>query len=399
MTIHPSGTLGQSASFWVSAGVVSHTLWTSAAPAVTYPLYASEWNLSFAVTTAIFSIYPIVVVTVLVFLGDVSDYIGRRETMLLGLAASLIGVLLFAVAPSVPWLFAGRIWMGIGVGLSASPATAAMVEFSPAGQLYRASFITAAAQAVGFGSATLVGGALIEYAPFPTRLNFWVLFAYIAALLFGTWLMPRQSSVLMSRRWSPRLPFVPAGIRTIFAASAAAAAAGYTIGSLILSLGAQTAHDLIGSSNALINGAAISLFAVSSGAFGLFARRFRAEAAVIVGGLVTAASMALFALATSTHSLPVFLVAIAVSGIAYSLTFLGGLMLINAAAPDGHRAASLSAFYLVAYFVQGAVALLLGLAANAWGLRLAIHLGTAAIAVMGIVAIALIIVGRPSADE
>ena len=192
---------------------------------------------------------------------------------------------------------------------------------------------------------------------------------------------------------------MPAGIRTIFAASAAAAAAGYTIGSLILSLGAQTAHDLIGSSNALINGAAISLFAVSSGAFSLFARRFRADAAVIVGGIVTAASMALFALASSTHSLPVFLVAIAVSGIAYSLTFLGGLMLINAAASDGHRAASLSAFYLVAYFVQGAVALLLGLAANAWGLRLAINLGTAAIAVMGVVAIALIIVGRPSADE
>jgi MFS family permease len=396
---HPSGTLGQSASFWVSAGVVSHTLWTSAAPAVTYPLYAAEWNLSFAVTTAIFSIYPIIVVTVLIFFGDVSDYIGRRETMILGLSASLVGVLLFAVAPGVPWLFAGRIWMGIGVGLSASPATAAVVEFSPAGQLHRASFITAVAQAVGFGSATLVGGALIEYAPFPTRLNFWVLFAYIAALLLGTWLLPRQSSVLTSGRWSPRLPFVPAGIRTIFAASAAAAAAGFTIGSLILSLGAQTAHDLIGSSNALINGAAISLFAVSSGAFSLYAKRLQAEAAVIVGGIVTAASMALFALATATHSLAVFLFAITVSGIAYSLTFLGGLTLINAAAPDHHRAASLSAFYLVAYFVQGAVALLLGLAANAWGLRLAINLGTAAITVMGIVAVALIIVSRPSADE
>jgi hypothetical protein len=66
---HPSGALGRSASFWVSAGVVSHTLWTSAAPAVTYPLYAAEWNLSFAVTTAIFSIYPITVVTVLIYSG------------------------------------------------------------------------------------------------------------------------------------------------------------------------------------------------------------------------------------------------------------------------------------------------------------------------------------------
>lgn len=394
-----SASPGYTASFWVAAGVVSHTLWTSAAPAVTYPLYAAEWHLSFATTTAIFSVYPIVVVAVLVFLGDVSDYIGRRETMLLGLAASLIGVLLFAIAPSVPWLFAGRIWMGIGVGLSASPATAAVIEFSPAGQLHRANFITAAAQAVGFGAATLIGGALVQYAPFPTRLNFWVLFAYIALLLVGTWLMPRQSSVPASERWSPRLPFVPPGIRTVFAASAAAAAAGYTIGSLILSLGAQTAHDLIGSSNALVNGAAISLFAVSSGAFGLQAKRLPATTAVIVGGIVTALSMSLLAFATAMHSLAMFLTAIAVSGVAYSLTFMGGLTLINAAAPDRHRAASLSAFYLVAYFVQGAVAFLLGLVANVWGLRVAIDFGAAAIAAIGIAAIALVVIGRPSPDE
>lgn len=54
--------LGQRASFWVSAGVVAHTLWTSAAPAMTYRLYAEEWHLTHTVTTGIFAIYPIVVV-------------------------------------------------------------------------------------------------------------------------------------------------------------------------------------------------------------------------------------------------------------------------------------------------------------------------------------------------
>jgi hypothetical protein len=38
--------LGQRASFWVSAGVVAHTLWTSAAPAMTYRLYAEEWHMT-----------------------------------------------------------------------------------------------------------------------------------------------------------------------------------------------------------------------------------------------------------------------------------------------------------------------------------------------------------------
>lgn len=59
-------TFGRRASFWTAAAVVAHTLWTSAAPAMTYPLYAREWGLTPLATTAIFAIYPIFVVMVLV---------------------------------------------------------------------------------------------------------------------------------------------------------------------------------------------------------------------------------------------------------------------------------------------------------------------------------------------
>src|SRR4051812_3967389 len=126
--------LNRAASFWVAAAVVAHGLWTSAAPAMSYRLYAVEWNLSPTVTTAIFAVYPIVVVGVLILFGDLSDYIGRRATMLLGLGASLIGVVMFAIAPSIAWIFIGRAFMGVGVGLSASAAAAAIVEHSPQGQ-------------------------------------------------------------------------------------------------------------------------------------------------------------------------------------------------------------------------------------------------------------------------
>jgi MFS family permease len=45
---------------------------------MTYPLYASEWSLTHTATTAIFAVFPIVVVAVLLFAGGISDYIGRR---------------------------------------------------------------------------------------------------------------------------------------------------------------------------------------------------------------------------------------------------------------------------------------------------------------------------------
>ena len=112
----PPVALGRRASLFVSAGVVAHTLWTSAAPAMAYRLYADEWHLNHTVTTGIFAVYPIVVVLTLIGFGDISDHIGRRATMLMGLGASLAGTLMFAVAPDVIWLFAARALMGAGVG-------------------------------------------------------------------------------------------------------------------------------------------------------------------------------------------------------------------------------------------------------------------------------------------
>jgi len=386
--------LGRRASFWVSAGVVGHTLWTSAAPAMTYPLYTAEWHLTHATTTAIFAIYPIVVVAVLVGFGDVSDYIGRRMTMLLGLGASLVGVLLFAAAPNVLWLFAGRAFMGIGVGLSAGPSTAAMVEFSAAGQSKRAASITTAAQAVGFASALLLGGALVEYAPLPTRLSFLVLFAVLAALFTATWFLPRHMKIAAPGPWRLKGPSIPKELQKAFTLAAIAVTTAYTHGVMILSLGAQVAHDLVGSPNAFLNGAALSLFAILSGVIGIIAKPLHFRVSIVLGAVGSAAGMALLALAVAQHGLLIFLTATATAGAGYSLLFLGGLEAINNAAPAQHRSGVLSALYLLAYLSLGVVALLLGAVATAWGLGLAVNLGACIIAALSMTTIVLVTSAR-----
>src|SRR5260221_9145954 len=245
---------GRGASLLVSAGVVSHTLWTSAAPALTYGLYAEEWHLTHTMTAGIFAVYPIVVVVMLVCFGGVSDQIGRRATMLAGLFASLVGALLFAVAPDVWWVFAGRVLMGIGVGLAASPSTAAILEFTSPEHAKSAASVTMGAQAIGFVAALLLGGALTEYGPWPTRLCFWVLALFLIVLLIGTWLLPRHTPGGATGDLRSRMPSIPKNIRRTFAWSSTAMVAAYTFGVLVLSLGGQVAHDLIRSPNPFLNG-------------------------------------------------------------------------------------------------------------------------------------------------
>lgn len=376
--------LGQRASFWVAAAVVGLTFWTSAAPSMTYPLYAEEWNLTSTVTSAIFAVYPVAVVTMLVLFGNLSDHIGGRSTILLGLASSLVGVLLFAVAPSVGWVFAGRAFIGIGVGLVTSPASAAMVEFSAPGQSKRASSIATAATAAGLASATLVGGALIQYAPFPTHLNFWALFVVLGALFFASWFLPHYAPADASARWRAGSIRIPSGDGRIFATSATAVTAAYAHGAIMLALGAQTARDLIRSDNVLVNGAAIALFAMVTGFVAILAKPIPARTNIVLGGVASALGMTLLVLATSQHALTIFLAAVATAGAGYSLLFLGGLALISANTPANQRAGTLSAIYLIVFLTMGVTALLLGASATAWGLKVAIDVGSPAIALLGI---------------
>jgi len=380
-------TLTRRASFWVAAAVAAIALWTSGAPTVTYPLYAAEWNLQPSVTTAIFAVYPIVLVVVLVLFGNISDYIGRRAAILLGLLSLLIGVLLFAIAPNVAVVFVGRALMGVGVALSLSPATAAMVEFSAKGKEKRASSITTAATAVGLALATLVGGGLIQYAPFPTHLNFWVLFAAIAVVTAFAWFLPRHTAAEAQGRWRPRLPAIPRGIRRYYVTSTLAVTTGFAIGAVMMSLGASIAKDLVGSTNAFVTGAVLSIFAVVVGIAAVLAGGIRPQRVIVMGGISTIFGMLLLLLSSVEHSLPVFLAASVVMGAGYSLLFLGGLSVISANAPAHHRAATVSAVYLVAYLFQGLIALALGAVATNTSLQVALDAAIPTIVVLSLGAI------------
>jgi hypothetical protein len=123
-------------------------------------------------------------------------------------------------------------------------------------------------------------------------------------------------------------------------------------------------------------------------------RALSARVAMILGALASTVGMGLLALAVLRHDLPIFLLATSTAGAGYSLLFLSALEILNAAAPPAQRGGVLSALYLLAYLSMGAVAILLGAVATAWGLGLAVDLGAGAIAILSLATLLMAASGR-----
>jgi len=363
--------------FWTAASVAMLALWASGSPTMIYPLYARDWAMTPAATTTLFAVYPLVLVVVLLVFGDLSDHIGRRSALLAGVAAMFVGALLFALAPAEGWLFVARAFQGIGVGLAIAPASAAMVEFNTRGGTARASSVNTAATAVGLAVATIIAGALVQYAPNPRQLSYWVVVLVAALVFLAVLTLPRHTpGAETSSRWRPRAIRVLEGLRGVVTASALAITTAFAVGAVLLSLGAQISVDLIHSDNALVSGLVLAITSVVIGLTALAAKRMPARLAIGLGGLASASAVALLVLSAATASLPVFAVTSVAAGVGYGLLFLGGLGLLNRHAPAHHRAGTISVVYTVAYLLQGIVAVLLGLEATAVGLQTA--LGVAA---------------------
>lgn len=113
-------------------------------------------------------------------LGGLSDQYGRRLVILISLVGLTADYMLTAFAPTLAWLFAGRIIAGIG-GASFTTASAYIADISSPEKRAQNFGMIGAAFGVGFIIGPMIGGFLGE---FGTRIPFFV----AAGLSFANWI-------------------------------------------------------------------------------------------------------------------------------------------------------------------------------------------------------------------
>jgi MFS family permease len=379
----PMRTASRRTAFATAALTAALALWTSGAPSVVYPLYGRDWAVPAALTTIVFGVYPLTLLVVLGLFGGISDRIGRRSAIVLGLSLMGLGTIAFALAPSIGVLLVGRVLTGAGVGFALSPATAALAEYAKPGRGHLAGAVATVSTASGLTVALLLGGVFLTVVGDPLHASYWPLLGAIAIDLVLALRLP--STARGTGRFVQVLR-VPRSAAPIVAQGALGVAAAFGTGGVILALGADVTVELIGTSAPLVIGLVLALSAASIGVTALLARKVRASRAAPTGGVVMVVGLATLVVASTTGSLPVFLASILVTGVAYSLLFAAGVGIAAELAPVGHRAATVSAVYFFGYLVQAAASIGLGQLATAAGLRTAIEVGVVPLSVLALAA-------------
>src|SRR3954469_5231503 len=108
--------LSTAMSFRAAAAIAFLVFAANAAVSPLYRIYQVQFGFSTTTLTLLFAAYIVVLLLTLLFLGSVSDYVGRRPVMLAGLIVGATACGLFLSAQALGLLFAGRALQGVGGG-------------------------------------------------------------------------------------------------------------------------------------------------------------------------------------------------------------------------------------------------------------------------------------------
>ncbi len=375
-----------------AAVALAVTAFGAGLPTPLYPIYEREFHLSAVVLAAIFGAYALGVLATMLLVAPLSDVLGRKPVLYLGMALTVASGFAFLTASGIATLALARAISGLAVGATTSTATAAMASLEPRRDQHHVARVSVAANFGAVASGIVASGLLAEYAPWPTRLPFTALLAAgllgVAAVARTPETVPHGGQTVGVRRQHVR---VPAQIRLPFWVAAGALAGCYSIYGFFAALAPSFLRDVLEVRSTVAEaGVVATLFGLAAIAqLGL--GQLRDRRALLLGLPLMLAALALFVLSTGITSLPLLVAAAALLGVGVGCVYMGSVTLVDRVAPAALRGEVLSAFFVVGYLSLAIPTVGVGLVAIRYGLSAAsLSFGAA----LGVFALALYVLTR-----
>jgi MFS family permease len=349
------------AAFAVAACSLILVFATAGAPIPLYNLYRAQDGITNANLGHIAVGYFVAAAVSLLWLGRLSDHLGRRPVGMMALGSAILSCLVLAFMQGPTSLLVARVLQGLAAGLASSSLGAYVVDTAPPRPRWLAALVAGSAPMVGVPIGALASGALAEYGPAPRTLVYEAIAAALLAcaafMVASPETVRRNGGAMQSLR--PQLELPPGRGRLLFTAGAVFVAT-WSIGGFYQAFAPSVVAESLGVSNALVTAAAFSSVMVLAPFGGPLAARVSAIGAVRLGmGLLM---LALAAIVASLHvgAILLFLGATLLVGFAQGIASTGGLRALLAGVEPGQRAGLLSTIYLISYCGAAVPALVAG---------------------------------------
>jgi hypothetical protein len=351
------GHLSRTSAFYLLLSITISFLAGSSAPTPLYALYQAQWGLSPITVTIVFGIYAVSVLTALLFVGRLSDHLGRRPVLIAAVAAQLATMVIFATASGLGDLVLARIIQGLATGAAVGAVGAGMID------LNKERGATANAVAPTFGTATggMLSGCLVQYLPAPTHLVYVVLGVIFALQGVGIVLMTDTISPVRGALASlkPQLS-LPATVRGPLLLALPVLVASWALAGFYASLGPMLVRGMLGVGSPLLGGLALFVLAASAGLAVLMLQHREPRAMMTLGASLLAAGVGVGMWSLPHHAIAVFFAGTSIAGMGFGAGFQGAVRSIVPFAAPHERAGVLSIVFIVSYLSMGVPAIAAG---------------------------------------
>ncbi|MHC8306540.1 MFS transporter [Pseudomonas sp. PB3P13] len=352
-------------SLWFLAITLLSFLAASTAPTPLYHLYQEQLQFSAATLTVIFGVYAISLLAALLTVGSLSDHLGRKPVIFTAVMLNIVAMVLFIEADSVAWLISARVLQGFATGMATAVLSAALMDTDR----QQGPLVNSVAPLLGMALGGMGCGLLAEFAPWPLRLTYWVLFALFVLQALYVWRLPETVSA-QPGAWASLRPtlHVPVQARRTLWRVLPLNIAGWALGGFYASLAPSLVREATGSTSNLIGGATVAVLTVT-GAVMIYALRNRAADKLLsIGASILPTGVALVLLAVHSASLPLFFIGTLIAGCGFGASFLGVLRSVVPLAMPHERAGLMSAFYVLSYLAFCLPSLMAGSMTRTFGL-------------------------------
>jgi MFS family permease len=376
--------LSRPVAYLLAAATIGLALFASGTPSPLYDTYARLWGFDAPVLTLVYATYAFGVLLTLLLAGRLSDEVGRRPVLIFAMATLAVVTVPFMLADSVVWLFVARGIQGLATGLALSAGAAALLDLHPDRDPVKVSLANGVASCVGLGSGVMISALIVEFLPAPRVLPYVLLAILFLTFLIGAWRLrePVEVSADARFRLTPQRPYVPPVARRPFVLAALAVLSSWSLGGLFLSLGPQLSGLVYSSDSHIVSGLSVFMLAGTGAVAQLLFGQLAPWRAAALGSLALAGGMGLIVAAAATTSAVLFTAGAIIAGGGFGVAFLGGLRSLSASIPPEHRAATMAAFYLVAYASLSIPAVIAGFVVEPLGIQSTFEIfGSAIIAI------------------